>query len=101
VQEQIQKQVLHCAKVPERRTVMENETLVSNVFEIEKCRAENNIKNWVECLSPEQAHLCGNSLSFGNGYFCKHSRRYEFIEITKNLQSKLNSLPDVPQSDNQ
>ena len=80
---------------------MENETHVSNVFKIENCRAKNGAANLVDCLSPEQAHLCSFSLSFGGGYFCKHPRRKEFIEITEKLQNKLISPPDVSQSDNQ
>ena len=80
---------------------MENETHASNSFKIENCRAKNGAADLVDCLSPEQAHLCGFSLSFGGGYFCKHPRRKEFIEITEKLQNKLISPPDVPQSDNQ
>ena len=78
---------------------MENETNIVRVFDVAKCRAKNSAADLVACLSPEQAHLCGNSLSFGNGYFCKHPRRKEFIEITEKLQSKLNSLQNVSQSE--
>ena len=80
---------------------MENETHASKVFKIENCRAKSGSADLVDCLSPEQGFFCGFSLSFGNGYFCKHPRRSEFIEITKKLQSKLISPPDVSQSDNQ
>ena len=79
---------------------MENESHASNGFEIENCRAKNRAADLVDCLSPKQANLCGNSLSFGSGHFCKHPRRKEFIEITEKLRSKLNSVPDVSQSDN-
>ena len=80
---------------------MENKTHKSNVFKIENCRAKNGAGDLVDCLAPEQAHICGFSLSFGGGYFCKHPRRKEFIEITEKFRSKLNSLPNVSQSDNQ
>ena len=80
---------------------MENETHAGKVFEIEKCRAKNGASDLVNCLAPEQAQLCRNSLPFGYGYFCKHPRRKEFIEITEKLRSKLISPPDVSQSDNQ
>jgi hypothetical protein len=81
---------------------MDNETHASNVFEIEKCRAKiNGAGDLVDCLAPKQASICDFSLSFGNGYFCKHPRRKEFIEITEKLRSKLISPPDVSQSDNQ
>ena len=81
---------------------MENESHKSKVFEIEKCQASvRGASDLVDCLVPEQAHLCGNSLSFGSGYFCQHPRRKEFIEITEKLRSKLYSLPGVSQSDNQ
>jgi len=81
---------------------MKNASQKNSVFEIEKCRAKiHSGIDLVDCLAPEQAHLCGNSLSFGNGYFCKHPRRKEFIEITEKLRSKLDSLPNISQSDNQ
>ena len=80
---------------------MENESNIVRVFDVEKCRAKNGAADLVDCLAPEQAHLCGNSLPFGSAYFCKHPRRKEFIEITEKLRSKLNSLPNVLQSDNQ
>ena len=80
---------------------MSNEPHASSVFEIEKCRAKNRGADLVDCLAPQQAHLCGNSLPFGSTYFCKHPRRKEFIEITEKLRSKLVPPPDVPQSDNQ
>jgi hypothetical protein len=84
-----------------KRTVMENETHASNVFKIENCRAKNGAGDLVNCLAPEQAHICGFSLPFGFGYFCKHPRRNEFIEIAEKLRSKLISPPHVSQSDNQ
>jgi len=75
---------------------MVNETHKSNVFEIEKCRAKMmGASDLVDCLATEQAHICGNSLPFGSGYFCKHPRRKEFIEITEKLRSKLISPPNV------
>ncbi len=99
-QEQVQRQVLYVRK-RRKRTVMENESHESNVFKIENCRAKNGAADLVDCLSPEQAQLCRNSLPFGSGYFCKHPRRNEFTEITKKLRSKLISPPNVSQSDNQ
>ena len=81
---------------------MENASRRSNIFEIEKCRVEiHGDTDLLDCLAPEQAHLCRNSLPFGHGYFCKHPRRKEFVEITEKLQNKLISPPDVSQSDNQ
>ena len=63
---------------------MENKSNASNVFDVVKCRAKiNGAGDLVDCLSPKQAHICNRSLSFGNGYFCKHPRRKEFIEITE------------------
>jgi hypothetical protein len=79
-----------------------NETHKSNIFKIENCRAKiRGAGDLVDCLASEQAHLCGNSLPFGSGYFCKHPRRNEFIEITEKLRSKLIFPLDVSQSDNQ
>ena len=80
---------------------MTNESHKSNVFKIENCRAENIIKDWVDCLSPEQAHICGFSVSCGHGYTCEHPRRFGLVEITKKLKGKLVSLPNVLHSDNQ
>ena len=80
---------------------MENETNIVRVFDVAKCRAKNGAGDLVDCLAPEQANICGNSLPFGYGFFCKHPRRKEFIEITKKLRSKLVSPPNVSQSDNQ
>jgi hypothetical protein len=80
---------------------MENETNIVRVFDVAKCRAKNGAGDLVNCLAPEQAHLCSNSLSFGNNFFCKHPRRKEFIEITEKLRSKLNSQQNVSQSENQ
>ena len=80
---------------------MANEPHASNVFKIENCRAKNGAADLVDCLSPEQAQLCKNSLSFGKGYFCKHPRRNEFIEITEKLRSKIIFPLNVSQSDNQ
>ena len=87
---------------------MEIESHASNIFDFAKCRAKiiigaNNlvVSNLVDCLSPEQAHLCGCSFQFGNGYFCKHLRRDEIIENTEKLQSESNSQSGVSQSDTQ
>lgn len=82
-------------------TVMESTRQASIVFKVENCRAKNGAGDLVDCLSPQQAHLCGHSLPFGYGYFCKHPRRKEFIEIVKKLRSQLNSVANVSQSDNQ
>ncbi len=80
---------------------IENESRTGKSFEIENCRAENNIKDWVDCLSPEQADICGFSESCGTGYSCEHPRRFGFVEITKKLKGKLVSPPNILQSDNQ
>lgn len=81
---------------------MATEAHASNDFEIEKCRAKiYGVIDLVECLALEQAILCGSSLPFGNGYFCKHSHRNEFSENTEKLQSKFDFLPGVSQSGNQ
>ena len=80
---------------------MENETHASNSFKIENCRAKNGAADLVDCLSPEQANLCGFSLLFGYGYFCKHPQRFGIVEMTASLKNKLVSPPDVSQSDNQ
>ncbi len=80
---------------------MENTSHASKNFNMENCRAENKIKDWVDCLSPEQARFCGFSLPFGNGYFCKHPQRFGIVEMTASLKNKLVSPPDVSQSDNQ
>ena len=100
MQEQEQMQVLHCTK-RRKITVMENESHAGKSFKIENCRAENTIKDWVDCLSPEQASICGFSVSCGNGFSCEHPRRFGLVEITKKLKGKLVSLPNVLQSDNQ
>jgi len=80
---------------------MENETHASNSFKIENCRAENSIKDWVDCLSPEQACICGFSISCGSGYSCEYPRRFQLVEITKKLRVKLVSPPNILQFDNQ
>jgi len=88
-----------CESIRER-TVMASETYKSKVFDVEKCRAKiTGAGELVDCLAPEQAQLCGCSMSFGYGYFCKHPRRNEFIKITKKLQSRSSFLSDVSQSD--
>jgi hypothetical protein len=78
--------------------VMESETHANDIFKVENCRARNGAVGLVDCLSPQQAHLCGSSMRFGNGYFCKHPHRNKFIEITKKLQGD-KPLPDVSHSD--
>jgi len=75
---------------------MTNETHESIVFDVENCRAKNGAADLVDCLSPKQTHLCGNSLAFGSGYFCKHPRRKEFVEITEKLRIKLILPSDIP-----
>jgi hypothetical protein len=82
-------------------TVMENKLHTSKSFNIENCRADNSIKSWVDCLSPEQASICGFSVSCGTGYSCEHPRRFGFVEITKKLKDKLVFPPNVLQSDDQ
>ena len=80
---------------------MEKESHADNGFKIVNCRAENSIKDWVDCLSPEQAHICGFSVSCGTGYSCEHPRRFQFVRITKKLKDEFISLPNILQSDNQ
>jgi len=80
---------------------MENETLANKNFNIENCRAENIIKDWVDCLSLEQASICGFSVNCGNGYTCKHPQRFRIVEMTASLKNKLVSPPNNLQFDNQ
>lgn len=56
-------------------------------FNIDLCQAQQSPIDLVDCLSPGQASYCGFSLAFGNGYFCKHPQRQEFIEKTKKLHN--------------
>jgi hypothetical protein len=76
---------------------MANETqTTSKVFDVEKCRAKGKgMSALVDCLSPEQAYLCGYSLSFGSGFFCNHPLRKEFIKNTERLQNKTFFPPSV------
>ena len=80
---------------------MENESHADNGFKIVNCRAENSIKDWVDCLLPEQACVCGFSVSSGTGYSCDHPQRFRIVEITASLKNKLVPPPVVWQSDNQ
>jgi hypothetical protein len=80
---------------------MENESHTGKSFNIENYRAENTIKDWVDCLLPEQARICGFSVSSGTGYSCEHPSRFKFVEITEKLKGKLVSPPNVLQSNNQ
>jgi hypothetical protein len=80
---------------------MENKSHAGKAFNIENCRAENTIKDWVDCLSTEQASICGFSVSCGNGFSCEHSRRFQFVRITKKLKDEFIFLPNILQSDNQ
>jgi len=80
---------------------MENKSHADKAFNIENCRAENTIKDWVDCLSTEQASICGFSVSCGNGFSCEHSRRFQFVRITKKLKDEFTFLPNILQSDNQ
>ena len=75
--------------------MMTNETHGNIVFDVENCRAKNSMKDWVDCLSPEQAHVCGFSESCGNGYFCEHPRRFNIVEITKELENKSVAPPNI------
>jgi hypothetical protein len=91
----MQNHVLHLYGNARKRIVMINETHERNIFEIENCRAENSIKDWVDCLSPKQASVCGFSVNFGTGYSCEHPRRFKFVDITEKLRSKLGSPPNI------
>lgn len=67
---------------------MKNQKPLSKVFNIENCITKVHVQGELyDCLATDQAHLCGNSLSFGDGYFCKHLLRKEF------------SKRDIPPSD--
>jgi hypothetical protein len=83
------------------RTAVGNETHEHHFFDIENCRAKKRMADLVDCLSPQQAHLCGFSVGFGEGYFCNHPRRNELIEITKKLQNNVNPLSGAAQSEDQ
>ena len=80
---------------------MENESRTSMSFDIENCRAENSIKSWVDCLSPERASSCSFSVKCSNGYSCEHPCRFKIVTNTEKLKSKLVSPPNVSQSDHQ
>ena len=75
---------------------MTNETHRNFVFNVEDCRAKKGPPDLVDCLSPNRAYLCGTSLAFGHGYFCKHPRRKEIIELTEKLRIKLMPPSDIP-----
>jgi hypothetical protein len=97
VQAQMQNQVLHLyGSVRKRRIAMTSKTQGNIGFDVENCRAKNGAADLVDCLSPKQAHLCSNSLAFGNGYFCSHPRRKEFVEITEKLRIKVILPSDIP-----
>jgi len=96
----MQKQVSHLQR-NRKRTVMENELQTNTDFTIENCQAENTIKDWVDCLSPDRAYVCGFSIRCGNGYSCEHPRRFRIVQITKKLNSKLIFPPNSLKSDNQ
>lgn len=54
--------------------------------DIETCRAaELSIRDFAECLVSNQ--FCVFSLSFGNGYLCKHPRRSEIVRNTRRLSA--------------
>jgi hypothetical protein len=59
----------------------------------ENCRAANSIKDWVDCLSPNQAPFCGFSSQFGNGYFCIHPHKYQIVEFTKKIKNESGDTP--------
>jgi len=80
---------------------MENETGASRVFNMENCQAENIVKDWVDCLSPQQAMICGFSIRCGNGFSCEHPRRFKIVANTEYLKGKLFFPPSVLQSDEQ
>ncbi|HEX2697985.1 MAG TPA: hypothetical protein VHM28_09770 [Anaerolineales bacterium] len=55
----------------------------NSLFDINKCRAKiYGVGDLAECLTPQQVHFCGYSLSFGNIYFCTHPQKKEFTERT-------------------
>ena len=80
---------------------MENERYANEIFKSENCRAKNSVAGLIDCLSPQQAHLCGSFHEFGCGYFCKHLRRNEFVETTQKSRNNLEFLVDVSHSDDQ
>lgn len=74
---------------------MKNQKPLSKVFNIENCVTVEHIRGKVyDCLAVEQAHLCGNSLHFGNDYLCIHFRQKEFSE--REMPSS-----DIPKPDDQ
>jgi hypothetical protein len=57
--------------------------------DIRSCRAaELSIADFAECLVSNQ--FCVYSLTFGNGFLCKHPRRSEIVRNTRKL-----SAPDA------
>jgi hypothetical protein len=84
----MQNQVLYLYGSVRKKERMTDETYGRIVFDVEKCRAKELTPELVDCLSLQQAPFCGNSLSFGDGFFCKHLRRKEFVEITVALRAK-------------
>ncbi|MEW6404718.1 MAG: hypothetical protein AB1649_23220 [Chloroflexota bacterium] len=57
-------------------------------FKIENCHARHRVADLVDCLTAQQAPICGFSLAFGNSFFCKHPRRNAFIEATKMIPNQ-------------
>ena len=80
---------------------MENESRTGKSFKVENCRAENIIKDWVDCLSTEQACICGFSVACNTGYSCEHPSRFGIVQITKELRSNSIFPPNILQSDSQ
>jgi hypothetical protein len=84
--------------VYEEITNLENDLQADHGFKIENCRAKHRTADLVDCHSPQQAHLCGASLPFGNGFFCRHASVREIIEATKKMQNETSHLSDASQS---
>lgn len=68
---------------------MTGEVQEYNVFNLGICRAKvRGAGSLVDCLASKQAGFCKFSLSFGNGYFCKHPRRDEIIDDTEKIKKR-------------
>jgi len=58
-------------------------------FKIENCRAKaRGTGGLVDCLALKQAGICGFSISFGDGYFCKHPDRNKIITETEKIKKR-------------
>jgi hypothetical protein len=65
------------------------------VFDINKCQTRRTgAIDVFDCLVEEQCIVCGNAMTFGYHYICKHPQKREFVK--EHLRDNLNpSLPDL------